>query len=108
VFQSGQPWEKWSGTYYGLRVNNSYDTTSSYAEPAGSRRSASHWQLDLNYTQEFQVASLPTLKFRADLFNVFDRQTGYNIDPFDYSPQFGQARSFFLPRRVQLSLRVDF
>jgi hypothetical protein len=54
------------------------------------------------------MASLPTLKFRADLFNVFDRQTGYNIDPVDYSPQFGQARSFFLPRRVQISLRVDF
>jgi len=108
VFQSGQPWETWSGTYYGLRINNSYDTTSSYAEPAGSRRSASHWQLDLNYTQDFKVASLPTLKFRADLFNVFDRQTGYNINPVDWSPQYGQARSFYLPRRVQLSVRVDF
>ncbi|AFU98714.1 TonB-dependent receptor [Simiduia agarivorans] len=108
VFQSGQPWEKWSGAYYGLPDNSYYYTTNAYAEDAGSRRSPSHWQLDLNYTQNFAVYEGVTLKFRADLFNVFDRQTGYNYDPYDYSETFGQARSYFSPRRLQLSFGVDF
>jgi hypothetical protein len=81
---------------------------SSFAEPAGSRRSASHWQLDLNYTQDFKFGSLPTMKLRADVFNVFDRQTGYNIQPVEFSPLYGQPRSYFLPRRVQLSVRMEF
>jgi hypothetical protein len=108
VAQSGKPWETWSSAFYGQGTGVDSIAAGSFAERAGSRRSPSHWQLDLNYTQEFKVASLPTLKFRADLFNVFDKQTGYNYGPFDYSTLYGQPRSFFLPRRVQLSVRVDF
>lgn len=107
VFQSGEPWETWSSSYYGFG-QSSYYAISAFAEPAGSRRSASHWQLDLNYTQDFQFASLPTLKFRADVFNVFNRQTGYSIEPVDFSPLYGQARRNYLPRRLQLSVKVEF
>ena len=108
VFQSGTPWEKWSGAYYGLPDNSYYYTTNAYAEKSGSNRSSSHWQLDLNYTQNFAVYDGVNLKFRADLYNVFDRQTGYNIDPYDYSSTYGQPRSFYSPRRLQLSVGVDF
>ncbi len=104
--QSGQPWEKWSAAYYGYNFNSS--ATNRYAEPAGSRRSASHWQLDLNYTQDFQISEDFVLKFRADLFNVFDRQTGYAINPYENSENFGKARSFYSPRRLQLSFNVVF
>ncbi|WP_201276795.1 TonB-dependent receptor [Microbulbifer sp. ALW1] len=103
TYQSGQPWEAWDGSIYGRSSD-----TMRYAEPAGSRRSASHWQMDLNYTQNFDVFSDYTLKFRADIFNLFDRQTGYNIDPRVDDEDFGRARSFFNPRRVQLSFGVDF
>ena len=108
VAQSGKPWETWSSSFYGQGTGSDSLASGAYAERAGSRRSPSHWQLDLNYTQDFKVGSLPLLKFRADLFNVFDKQTGYNYGPFDYSALYGQPRSFFLPRRVQLSVRVDF
>ncbi|MEX2963710.1 carboxypeptidase regulatory-like domain-containing protein [Microbulbifer sp. TYP-18] len=103
VYQSGEPWEAWDGSLYGYS-----SSTNRYAERAGSRRSPSHWQLDLNYTQNFQVFSDYTLKFRADLFNVFDRQTGYNFDPFVSNETFGEPRNYYAPRRLQLSLGVDF
>lgn len=104
VYQSGQPWEAWDGSYY---YNTSYNINR-YAERAGSRRSPSHWQLDLNYTQDFKVMSDYTLKFRADLFNVFDRQTGYNINPYIDSEQFGEPRNRYSSRRAQLSIGLDF
>lgn len=103
VFQSGKPWEMWDGSYYGYSVN-----TGRYAEPAGSRRSPSHWQLDLSYTQNVPLAEKYTLRFRADLFNVFNRQTGYNMNPFANTATFGQARNFYNPRRLQLSVGFDF
>ena len=103
TYQSGQPWEAWDGSIY----KRPGDNTIRYAEPAGSRRSKSHWQMDLNYTQNFDVFNDYTLRFRADVFNVFDRQTGYNIEPEVDSPQFGQPQNFYNPRRIQLSFGVD-
>ncbi len=103
VFQSGRPWEKWHGTPYGYSSD-----TSRYAEPAGSRRSASHWQLDLNYTQDINIYGDFAMQFRADIFNVFDRQTGYNQDPYFDDETFGEARSRYSPRRVQLSFNFEF
>ncbi|GAB3036406.1 TonB-dependent receptor [Bowmanella dokdonensis] len=106
LYQSGQPWEKWDPTYYGYAETVS--ATSRFGEPAGSRRSASHWQLDLNYTQDWVLNDTFTMKFRADLFNVFDRQTGYNIDPYFFDDTFGTPRSYYNPRRLQLSVGVEF
>ncbi|TLX50717.1 TonB-dependent receptor [Pseudoalteromonas ruthenica] len=103
VLQSGKPWEKWHGTPYGYASD-----TSRYAEPAGSRRSASHWQLDLNYTQEFTVYNDVAMQFRADIFNVFDRQTGYNNNPYFDDENFAEPRLYYSPRRVQLSVKVEF
>ncbi|QHQ38791.1 carboxypeptidase regulatory-like domain-containing protein [Microbulbifer hydrolyticus] len=103
TYQSGQPWEAWDGSIYGRSSD-----TMRYAEPAGSRRTGSHWQMDLNYTQDFKVLSDYTVKFKADIFNLFDRQTGYNPQPSVDSELFGEPRSRWSPRRVQLSLGVDF
>jgi hypothetical protein len=104
--QSGQPWEIWSYEPYIALTTNTSDTNR-YAEPAGSRRSASHWQIDLNYTQNIPLKGV-NLQIAGDLFNVFDRQTGYNINPAFHSSTFGQARSFFDPRRFQLAARLRF
>ncbi|NVK57012.1 MAG: carboxypeptidase regulatory-like domain-containing protein, partial [Alteromonadaceae bacterium] len=103
VFQSGEAWTAWDGTPYGYSSG-----TSRYAEPAGSRRGASHWQVDLSYTQNWEFMEGYTARFRADVFNAFDKQTGYNYNPFLTSDQFGQARSFYNPRRVQLAVGVKF
>ena len=49
-----------------------------------------------------------TLQLIADVYNVFDKQTGYSIQPVVTSPTFGQPRLFFDPRRLQLSARFQF
>ena len=103
IYQSGAAWEAWDGNVYGYSASSSR-----YAEPAGSRRGPSHWQMDLSYTQNFTLADKYVLRFRADLFNVFDRQTGYNFDPFVTNETFGEARSFYNPRSLQLSVGFDF
>ena len=61
------------------RLTTSTSDTNRNAEPAGSRRTDSHWQLDLNYTQNFRLGGRLNLQVVADVFNVFDKQTGYNI-----------------------------
>ena len=105
VYQSGQPWEAWDATAYGLPTY--FSSTIRYAEEAGSRRSASHWQLDLRYTHRLPLAFGTQAEVRVDLFNVFDRQTGYNLNPVVRDATFGEPRSYFDPRRVQVTIGLD-
>jgi len=105
--QSGQPWEAWDVEVYRDLTGSSSDTNR-YAEPAGSRRTKSHLQFDLNYTQNFTFGDRYNLALSADLYNVFDSQTGYNINSKVNSAGFGDARSFFNPRRLQLMAKVSF
>jgi hypothetical protein len=107
LFQSGQPWEEWSFEPY-RALTTSTSETSRFAEPAGSRRSDSHYQLDLNYTQNFRLKDRFTLQLVGDVFNVFNKQTGYNLEPRRLSPLFGVARSFYDPRRAQVMARLLF
>ena len=104
-YQSGQPWEAWDATAYGLPTY--FSSTIRYAEEAGSRRSPSHWQLDLRYTHRLPLPLGSEVEVRVDLFNVFDRQTGYNINPVVRDATFGQPRSYFDPRRVQVAIGLD-
>ena len=90
------------------RLTTSTSDTNRYAEPAGSRRTDSHWQLDFNYTQNFRFGKRLNLQLLADVFNVFDNQTGYNIEPAVHSSVFGPPRSYFSPRRLQLAARLQF
>ena len=105
LYQSGQPWETWDGTPYGYS-----NSTIRYIEKAGSRRSSSHYQLDLNYTQNFYFGSNDryAVQLRADIFNVFDNQTGYNIDPYLDNAGYGTPRSYYNPRRLQLTAKFLF
>jgi len=108
VFQSGSAWENWDGTRYGYSSTTISSHVSRYAEPAGSRRTASHWQLDLNYTQDFKFSGDMELQLRADLFNVFNRQTGYNKNPYVFDENYGESRSYYNPRSLQLSVNFKF
>ncbi len=107
VYQSGEPWEAWDVEVYRHLTGSSSDT-SRFAEPAGSRTTSSHHQLDLNYTQHFKLGGRYDLQLRADLFNAFDRQTGYNIQNKVNQANFGEPRSFYLPRRFQVAVRFEF
>ena len=48
------------------------------------------------------------LQARLDVFNVYDQQTGYDIQDNFNSANFGRPQSFFDPRRFQLSVRLEF
>jgi hypothetical protein len=108
VAQSGQPWETWNyEPYLGLPGISASDTAR-FAEPAGSRRTDGHWQLDLNYTQNFRLANRLNLQIAADLFNVNNRQTGYNFQPAFHDSAYNTPRDYFDPRRFQLAARLRF
>jgi carboxypeptidase family protein len=107
IAQSGQPWEMWSyEPYIALTINTS--DTARNAEPTGSRQTASHWQVDLNYTQNIKLGGHLNLQIAGDLFNVLNKQTGYNPQPSFHSTTFGQPRSFYDPRRFQFAARLQF
>lgn len=103
VYQSGQAWERWDGQIYEGRSDALRN-----GESAGSRRSDSHWQVDLNYTQDWVISETFTMKFQADVFNIFDNQTGYDLNQNGNSENFGTPTKLFSPRSVQLSASVEF
>lgn len=107
IYQSGQPWEAWDVEVY-RHLTGSTSDVSRFAEPAGSRTTDDHYQLDLNYTQDFAFGGRYDLLLRADLFNVFDKQTGYDIQNQVNLGGFGVPRDFYQPRRLQLTLGVRF
>jgi hypothetical protein len=79
VYQSGQPYQLESVLPYRPLTGSTSDTNR-YAEPAGRRRSPAHHQLDLKYTQNVFSWRRATLQVIADVFNVYDKQTGYNYE----------------------------
>ncbi len=107
VAQSGQPWESWNYEPYRSLTTSTVETNR-YSEPAGSRRSPSHWQIDLNYTQNFRMRGHVNLQIAADLFNVFNKQTGYSFEPRVHNSAFGTPRLYFDPRRLQVAARLQF
>jgi Carboxypeptidase regulatory-like domain len=107
VYQSGQPWEVWDVEVYRALTTSTSDV-SRYAEPAGSRTTDDHYQVDLNYTQDFPIGGRFNVQLRADVFNVTDNQTGYNIQNQRHSAGFGQPRSAYDPRRFQLAVQLEF
>ncbi len=107
VYQSGEPWEAWDRFRYASQTGSSSDTIRN-AEPAGSRTSPSHWQLDLNYTHNFAFGDVHNLQLRADIFNVFDNQTGYNYHRDMNDAEFGTPDSYYRPRRIQLAVKYQF
>jgi hypothetical protein len=107
VAQSGQPWEAQSYEPYRSLTTSTSDSNR-FAEPAGSRRSDSHWQIDVNYTQNLKIMTRYNFQIVADLFNIFNEQTGYNIEPQAHNSAFGTARSYYNPRRLQLAARFEF
>ncbi len=107
IYQSGQPWELHSYEPYIALTTNTSDTNR-YAEPAGSRRTDAHYQLDLNYSQTIPIGDVVRIEARIDVFNVFDKQTGYNIQDNAHTANPGNPQTFYDPRRFQFALRVEF
>ena len=106
IFQAGQPWETQSYEPYRSLTTSTSDSNR-FAEPSGSRRTSSHWQIDLNYTQNFAIFTHYNIQLALDLFNIFDSQTGYNIEPQAHNSAYGTARNYYNPRRLQLAARFQ-
>jgi len=104
VYQSGQPWEVWGPTEY---YSGSF-FRSRYAEPAGSRRTNSHYQLDLSYTQNFPIGNRFNILLRGEVFNVTDNQTGYNMQPMENAAGFAEPQDYIRPRRFQVTAAFQF
>ncbi|MDP9191613.1 MAG: carboxypeptidase regulatory-like domain-containing protein [Acidobacteriota bacterium] len=79
LYQSGQPYQLESVLPYRPLTGSTSDTNR-YAESAGSRRSPAHHQLDLKYSQNVFEFRGATLQLIADIFNVYDKQTGYDFE----------------------------
>lgn len=112
-WQSGHPWESNDARVYGY--SDAYASVigrnnGRYAEPAGSRRTSSHYQVDLNYTHNlyFGTDDRYHVQLSADLFNLFDKQTGYNPQPAIPSSNFGISRNYYAPRSLRLMAKLSF
>jgi hypothetical protein len=79
VYQSGQPYQLESVLPFRPLTGSTSDTNR-YAEPAGRRRSPAHHQMDLKYTQNIAMFHGATFQLIADIFNVYDKQTGYDFE----------------------------
>lgn len=77
--QSGQPYALQSALAYRNLTTSTSDTNRN-AEPAGIRRTPAQSDLDLNYTQTIPLMRGTNLQFVVDVFNVLNRQTGYNFE----------------------------
>ena len=147
VYQSGQPYQLESALPY-RNLTTSTSDTNRYAEPAGTRTTPSHRQMDMKYSQDIGLVRGFKLQLVADVFNVFNKQT-----PYDYETRIGSltftndknkaqvevpnsisdavlksqvaptdpnfkrsdwgvvapsAKSFYAPRRYQLTARIIF
>jgi Carboxypeptidase regulatory-like domain len=114
IYQSGQPWEAWNYEIY--RTLPGFGTSTSdqarYGEPAGRHKTPDHYQVDVTYTQDIPFFSSYNLQFQVDAFNLFDNQTGYNVEPSVHRTTglkpFGVARDYFDQRRFQAAVRLQF
>jgi hypothetical protein len=107
IYQSGQPWERQDVEVY-RALTTSLSDTNRYAEPAGSRKTDDHYQLDLNYSHDFPIGDRFNIQARVDIYNVFDKQTGYNVQSLANSANFGREQSFYDPRRFQVAIKLEF
>ena len=107
VYQSGQPWEMWNYQPYSQYTSSTSDTNR-YAEPAGSHTTPSHYQIDLNYTQNFPIGKTFNIQLRGDVFNVTNNQTGYDIQNKFNSAGYGDPKRYYEPRRFQVMAKIEF
>lgn len=107
IYQSGQPWEFHSYEPYISQTTSTSDSNR-YAEPAGSRTTDDHYQFDLNFTHAFPIGDTFRIEARVDVFNLFDNQTGYNIQDSVHTANPGTPLSFYDPRRFQFALKLEF
>jgi hypothetical protein len=108
IAESGTPWEAWDRFVYSSLIGTSTSDTIRYSEPAGSRRTDGHFQLDLNYTQNIPLQHRLNAQIALDLFNLGNSQTGFNIQQSVHNSLFAQPQNYWDPRRLQIAFRLRY
>lgn len=108
-YQSGAPWEAWNRDVYDS-VLPSWDTSDTirFAEPAGSRTTPSHFQIDFNVNHYFQISGRYRLGLDFDIFNLTDNQTERAFQQDFRRSTFGQATRYWPERRYRLAANFRF
>jgi hypothetical protein len=107
IYQSGQPWESWN-VEANRAITTSLSNTIRVSEQAGTHTSDDHYQVDVNYTQNFDLGERFEFALVGDLFNITDEQTGYAIQPVVSVASYGEPTEYFDPRRFRLTARFRF
>jgi hypothetical protein len=107
VYQSGEPWEIHSIEPY-IHITGSRSSFHRFGEPAGSRLTDSHYQLDLSYTQNFPFGNRFNIMLRGEVFNVTDNQTGHATQGREDRAGFMEPTRFIRPRSFQLTAAFQF
>jgi len=63
---------------------------------------------DISAYKSWKFGEMPSLTFRADLFNAFNRVNFGSVDTYDLDKNFGDVSSAYAAREIQLSLRLSF
>ncbi len=63
---------------------------------------------DISGYKSWKLGEQPSLTFRADLFNAFNRVNFGSVDTGDLDKNFGDVSSAYAAREIQLSLRFSF
>ncbi|MGA8161041.1 MAG: TonB-dependent receptor, partial [Acidobacteriaceae bacterium] len=63
---------------------------------------------DVSAYKSWTIGEQPTLTFRADFFNVFNRVNFGSISTYDLASNFGDVSSAYAAREIQFSLRFSF
>jgi len=119
--QSGTPWQ--------ARGASPSSTSFRYIEPAGTNRLPTWTTFDLLAAYTFRLANEMGIRLEARVTNLFDTQTVLGVQQIKYfdgyrdgvppstlgpqgttqpNPEFGNASSWALPRRLVLTARLDF
>jgi hypothetical protein len=63
---------------------------------------------DVSAYKTWKFGEQPSLSFRADFFNVFNRVNFGSVSTYDLASNFGDVSSAYAAREIQLSLRFSF
>jgi hypothetical protein len=63
---------------------------------------------DISAYKSWKIGEMPSLTFRADLFNAFNRVNFGSVDTYDLDKNFGDVSSAYAAREIQLSLRLTY
>ena len=77
------------------------------ATEVGNEKLPNVWNLDLRLAWNKKMGNA-NLGLMADLFNVFNKQTGYDIQPAFHNSAYGTPRTYYDPRRFQVAARLQF